>query len=114
VDGGSYFFTVNTFRRQPFLADADVRAALRAGIATIRAEHPFVIEAWVLLPDHMHALWTLPPDDHDFSTRWRVLKQRSLDGTEWHPGGRAWSVPRIASGLQTKSNHRTLAQGETL
>jgi len=68
VDGGTYFFTVNSFRRQPFLADADVRAALRAGIAMVRAAHPFVIEAWVLLHDHMHALWTLPPDDHDFST----------------------------------------------
>jgi putative transposase len=74
VDGGTYFFTVNTFRRQPFLTDPDVRAALRAGIARVRAEHPFVIEAWVLLPDHMHALWTLPPDDHDFPTRWRIIK----------------------------------------
>jgi putative transposase len=75
VEGGTYFFTVNTFRRQPFLTDVDVRAALRAGIATVRAKHPFVIEAWILLPDHMHALWTLPPDDHDFSTRWQIIKR---------------------------------------
>ena len=75
VEGGTYFFTVNTFRRQPFLTDMDVRAALRAGIATVRAEHPFVIEAWVLLADHMHALWTLPPDDRDFSTRWQLIKR---------------------------------------
>ncbi|MGE4090217.1 MAG: transposase [Candidatus Binatia bacterium] len=74
VDGGTYFFTVNTFRRQRFLIDPDVRAALRAGIAIVRAEHPFVIEAWVLLPDHMHALWTLPEADHDFPTRWRIIK----------------------------------------
>jgi hypothetical protein len=51
VDGGTYFFTVNTFRRQPILTDADVRAALRAGIAMVRAEPPFVIDAWVLLPN---------------------------------------------------------------
>ncbi|MGE4090212.1 MAG: hypothetical protein AB7G75_05165 [Candidatus Binatia bacterium] len=44
VDGGTYFFTVNTFRRQRFLTDPDVRAALRAGIAIVRAEHPFVME----------------------------------------------------------------------
>jgi len=75
MDGGVSFFTVTTFRRQPFLTDADVRVALRSGIATLRTTLPFVIEAWVLLPDHLHALWTLPPNDHDFSTWWRVIKR---------------------------------------
>jgi len=56
VPGGTYFFTVNTYRRQTFLTDADVRAVLREAIGTLRLTHPFVIEAWVLLPDHMHAL----------------------------------------------------------
>jgi putative transposase len=58
VPGGTYFFTVNTYRRQTFLTDIDVRSALREAIGTLRLTHPFVIEAWVLLPDHMHALWT--------------------------------------------------------
>ena len=90
VPGGTYFFTVNTYRRQTFLTDADVRAVLREAIGTLRLTHPFVIEAWVLLPDHMHALWTLPPEDEDLSHRWRVIKrmvtqrcQTRLNRPEW-------------------------------
>ena len=59
VPGGTDFFTVNTYRlqsRQTFLTDVDVRSALRKAIGTLRSTHPFMIEAWVLLPDHMHAL----------------------------------------------------------
>ena len=90
VPGGTYFFTVNTYRRQTFLTDVHVRSALREAIGTLRLTHPFVIEAWVLLPDHTHALWTLPPGDEDFSYRWRVIKrmvtqrcQTRLNRPEW-------------------------------
>ena len=55
VPGGTYFFTVNTYRRQTILTDA-VRSALREAIGTLRLASPFVIQAWVLLPEHMHAL----------------------------------------------------------
>ena len=72
--GGTYFFTVNTHRRQPFLTDPDVRAALKQGINQIRQTLPFAIDAWVLLPDHLHCIWSLPEGDADFSTRWRVIK----------------------------------------
>jgi putative transposase len=72
--GATFFFTVNTHLRQPFLIDADVRAALREGIERVRATMPFQIDAWVLLPDHLHCLWTLPEGDGDFSTRWRIIK----------------------------------------
>lgn len=74
VAGGTYFFTVNTLHRQRILTDADVRAALRHAIVQVRATMPFTIDAWVLLPDHLHCIWTLPAGDADFSTRWRVIK----------------------------------------
>lgn len=74
LGGATYFFTVNTYRRQPFLIDPDVRLALRAGIERVRQTLPFVIDAWVLLPDHMHCIWSLPEGDADFSTRWRIIK----------------------------------------
>ena len=74
VAGASYFFTVVTERRQPVLVNADVRTALREAIETVRVKRPFVIDAWVLLPDHLHAIWTLPPGDADFATRWRLIK----------------------------------------
>lgn len=76
VDGGTYFFTVNTLHRRPFLVHAEVRASLRMAIAHVRTTLPFAIEAWVLLPDHLHCLWTLPPGDTDFATRWRLIKTK--------------------------------------
>lgn len=75
VAGGSYFFTVVTYRRQPILCDVAVREALRAAITTVRASRPFTIDAWVLLPDHLHCIWTLPEGDADFSTRWMLIKR---------------------------------------
>jgi putative transposase len=74
VAGASYFFTVVTERRQRILTDDVFRAALREAIHHVRRERPFQIEAWVLLPDHLHAIWTLPVGDADFATRWRLIK----------------------------------------
>jgi putative transposase len=48
--------------------------ALRAAVRTVRARSPFDIDAWVVLPDHMHCMWTLPEGDDDFSARWRAIK----------------------------------------
>jgi putative transposase len=53
--GGTYFFTVVTYRRQRFLCDELVRNALREGIKATQSSHPFIIDAWVLLPDHLHS-----------------------------------------------------------
>jgi putative transposase len=73
--GGTYFFTVVTYRRQAFLCDDDVRKAMRDAIERVRERHDFRIDAWVLLPDHLHCVWTLPPDDADFSLRWNLIKR---------------------------------------
>jgi putative transposase len=75
VKGGSYFFTVVTFGRQPFLIDDHVRTAFRQGIQEVRQSMPFSIDAWVLLPDHLHAIWTLPVNDDNFGSRWAVIKR---------------------------------------
>ncbi|HEY6528118.1 MAG TPA: transposase [Cellvibrionaceae bacterium] len=76
VEGGSYFFTVVTERRQPILTDPAIRSALRQAIDYVRRDYPFVIDGWVLLPDHLHTIWTLPEGDADYSTRWRLIKTR--------------------------------------
>jgi putative transposase len=49
---------------------------LREAVAATRQAHGFEIGAFVVLPDHLHAIWTLPPDDSNFSTRWRLIKSR--------------------------------------
>lgn len=74
VPGGSYFFTVVTERRQRILTEIAVRQALREAIETVRVKRPFRIDGWVLLPDHLHTIWTLPEGDADFATRWRLIK----------------------------------------
>ncbi|MET0878760.1 MAG: transposase [Tardiphaga sp.] len=75
VPGGCWFFTVNLLdRRQTLLVDHI--AALRDAVARTRRSHPFEIDAFIVLPDHLHAIWTLPDGDHDFSMRWRLIKLR--------------------------------------
>ena len=73
--GGTYFFTVNLLQRYP--NDLLVRyiELLRTVVREVRKNRPFHIDAWVILPDHLHCVWTLPPGDDDFTNRWRMIKQ---------------------------------------
>lgn len=73
--GGTYFFTVNTYRRQPVLTKPEIRQVLQEGIQQTRQAYPFIIQAWVLLPDHLHCIWTLPEGDADFAKRWGMIKR---------------------------------------
>jgi putative transposase len=75
VKGGTYFFTAVTHGRRPILTHDQVRAALGEGIQEVRQSLPFSIDAWVLLPDHLHAIWTLPENDDNFASRWAVIKR---------------------------------------
>ncbi len=72
--GASYFFTVVTEKRQKLFADDENVDLLRQAFRHVMKKHPFVIEAAVVLPDHLHCIWTLPVGDADFSTRWRLIK----------------------------------------
>ncbi|HEV8290738.1 MAG TPA: hypothetical protein VGP94_02390, partial [Tepidisphaeraceae bacterium] len=65
--GGTFFFTVVTYDRQPFLCDPKARQLLRAVIEQCRGQWPFEIHAMVLLPDHLHTIWTLPENDTAYS-----------------------------------------------
>ncbi len=75
VPGGTYFFTVVTHLRRPILVDDVSRTCLREAFVEILATYPFEINAIVLLPEHMHAIWTLPPKDDKYSMRWRRIKE---------------------------------------
>ena len=83
VKGGTYFFTVVTFNRIKIFHNSDNVALLRGAIRKVMLKHPFQIDAFVLLPDHLHCILTLPQHDSDFSTRWRLIKSyfsRNFDG----------------------------------
>jgi len=73
VHGGSFFFTVNLADRRLSLLTTHIDA-LRLAFRETRTHHPFTIDATVILPDHLHAVWTLPDGDADFATRWRLIK----------------------------------------
>ncbi len=73
VPGGTYFFTVTLADRSSSLLVQHIDI-LRMAFRTARQERPFAIDAIVILPDHLHAIWTLPSGDSDFSARWKRIK----------------------------------------
>ena len=75
VEGGTYFFTVVTEKRQPILNTDLARKCLREAFLYCKQEHPFKIDAIIMLPDHIHAIWTLPDGDCDYSKRWGIIKK---------------------------------------
>jgi len=78
--GGMYFFTVVTHCRRRFLCEPENVSHLREAFRYVMTRHPFKIDAFVLLPDYLHCVWTLPEGDSDFSptpaqlARWRLIK----------------------------------------
>ena len=97
ISGARVFFTVALARRgSTILMDEVTR--LREAVRLTKSERPFDIDAWVVLPDHLHAVWTLPAGDWDFSTRWGAIKARftmSVRRAGFTPPSR---LPVVASG----------------
>lgn len=84
VQGASYFFTVNLAERNLHLLTEHI-GLLRDSFRMVKAAHPFIIDAIVIMPNHLHTIWTLPVGDSDFSTRWGLIKagfSRKLPSTE--------------------------------
>ena len=75
IEGATYFFTVNTHNRRRFLCIPENVELLRQAFRHTLQRHPTQIEAIVLLPDHLHCIWTLPEDDDNYSMRWRLIKR---------------------------------------
>jgi len=75
VPGGTYFFTAVTANRRPILCDTLARKCLHNAIETIRNRHPIELAAIVLLPDHVHTIWTLPQGDAAYPLRWKRIKE---------------------------------------
>ena len=67
-------FTVGTYARRQFLPDPSCQAIRADVIREGQLAHPFIVEAWVYLPDHWNCVWTLLAGDADYSKRWGLLK----------------------------------------
>ena len=74
VPGGTYFFTVVTSQRRPIFSDDRTVELLRQAFLHVKKKRPFSVDAMVVLPDHLHCLWTLPPEDSDYPLHWRLVK----------------------------------------
>ena len=103
--GGTFFFTLVTEQRRPIFTSNERVQVLRDAFKSVRASRPFEVDAMVVMPDHLHCIWTLPPDDADFSTRWRLIKtwftkhcQPDLHNTP--------NAARAAKGQQAVWQHR--------
>ncbi|MFB2891345.1 transposase [Aerosakkonemataceae cyanobacterium BLCC-F50] len=75
VPGGTYFFTIVTYQRYPWLCSDIGRTALRNAFIYVKQRYPFSIEAIVLLPEHFHCILSLPEGDKDYANRWRLIKR---------------------------------------
>jgi len=83
--GGAFFFTLVTQRRRRVFTDGIACRLLGEAIRTVQAEQPFETVAIVLLPDHLHCIWTLPQDDADYPSRWASIKRRFAES--WTAAG---------------------------
>ena len=100
--GASYFFTVVTYRRRCLFNQPMARRLLKSAMVHVRRRHSFDMFACVLLPDHLHCLWTLPEHDDDFPMRWSSIK-RLFTQAYLRCGGRSLpvSMNRRCPGLKT-------------
>jgi putative transposase len=102
IPGETYFFTVVTFGRRRVFSDERVVKILGDSLRSIRRDAPFRTIAMVVLPDHVHCIWSLPRGDSDFSTSWKRIK-------------REFTVKWIAEGPQdpdVRVSARRRARGE--
>ena len=76
VPGGTYFFAINLSIKAPGCVLVRHIEPLREAVKCTRADRPFHIDAWVVLPDHIHCVITLPSGDDDFSNRIKAMKIR--------------------------------------
>ena len=79
IEGGTYFFTVTLADRSSDLLVRHIDL-LREAYKSAQELYPFETLAICVLPDHLHSVWSLPPDDADFPLRWSLIKSKFSRG----------------------------------
>ena len=98
VPGASYFFTLVTHQRAPIFANPANASRWYDAVSKIRRKRPFTIEAEVIMPDHLHMIWTLPDDDADYATRIRLIKTAFTKNAATRPLRPAGNASRVSKG----------------
>ncbi len=96
--GGVYFFTVTLANRHSDLLFTEIER-FRDAYRAVARSHPFETIAICVLPDHIHALWQLPPGDDNFSLRWRLIKHRFSHGLPRAPERSVSKIRRGEAGI---------------
>jgi len=104
--GATWFFTVALAERRGNRLLVERVDALRSAFRDVQTHHPFRVDAIVILPEHLHCLWTLPPGDTDFSTRWSLIKSRFSRSV---PSGERLSASRAKRGEAGRAGHLAAA-----
>jgi putative transposase len=99
IAGASYFFTIVTYERCPIFGNAETVALFQTALNRIKDRHPFEVDAFVILLDHIHTIWTLPEGDAAFSKRWRLIKE-------------AFTKPFVRQHQSSEPNASRRAKGE--
>ena len=105
VTGGTYFFTVVTCHRYPFFTTPLARQSLGNAFRETLKDQPFEMPAIVLLPDHLHCLWSLPRGDCDYPSRWKTIKEK-FTSTWLEAGGHEERI----TASQERRGHRGIWQ----
>lgn len=92
IEGGLFFFTIALADRSSDLLVREIDR-LRRAYREVQAKQPFETEAICILPDHLHAIWSLPSGDPDFASRWMRIKANFARGL---PVSAARSVSKVA------------------
>jgi putative transposase len=98
VAGATWFFTVGLAERRGAGLLVERIDALGAAFRTVQARRPFHMDAVVVLPDHLHCVWSLPDGDTDYSTRWGLIKasfSRAIEPGERRSASRRYCYPAI-------------------
>ncbi len=99
IPGGTYFFTVVTYQRKPLFAETPNQAIFQEVLNEVVDAYPCVIDGWVVLPDHLHCIWTLSAGDSDYSKRWGLIKAKFSKRTK-----AAWD--RVEGNTESRLQHR--------
>ena len=95
IAGATYFFTVNCAQRHGNALLVEHIDLLRQVVRKVKNDHPFTIDAMVVLPEHLHCIWSLPEGDADYKTRWALIK---AGFSRQIPSGEGRSESRIKRG----------------
>jgi len=105
IPGGSFFFTVVVHQRQPLFSAPLAVSILGSVLRRCLIRWPFTVNAIVLLPDHLHAIWSLPPGDADYSKRWGWVKKEFTK--QWLAAG---GIDPVVSSARKREHRRGVWQ----